>query len=738
MPRLTLRTLLAYIDDTLEATEARALGKKVAESEEARLLVERIKRVTRRRGLATPVPTDETDEVTDPNAVAEYLDNALDSPTVKQLEETCLASDVHLAEVAACHQILTLVLTEPVRVPPRAHRRMYELVQPPASIPSRKPSKTLPVGGAAPPGDAAAEPDDADAALLLGMKRYTSATTWAARFALFGAVAVLLVLLTGAALLSLAHQPAKPPETAGAHSSILNTPQPPPVAPDVRPKEPDVPDPKTPKAPDPIPVVVPPMPAPRMVDPGEVKPADPIPVLGPAVLPPSIKRAVIGRVETSRVLVLTQREPGSWLRLRPKADVKLDDDEPVYSNDPVMALPGYKANTVVGERGQQVEVHLWGNVPEQVPYRVLESRVKFHVPPAEFDADITLIAGRIYLKSKKLDSDKKPTGARVRLRVADEVWDVTLSNERSDVLVELISWFEPGTPYARKDGARPKLEGRVAVMLGTAGLSAPARFKKFDKLSEGTQVVWDSSSGTLSDPRPIDNPQEAARVPTLEGKFQVSLAKLLTEMADAAADPLGTRTALTTRLDPAVAVPNRDLVARLAVYAQTALADSSADGEDLLKPLVDVLRSQLPWEARQAVVTALVNWVARDRGNTAILRRVLVSKGVGEDKQDDDAADWVLRLLRGFVSPTKPDPGSLDLLVDKRDADTPALLADPEIAVREAALWNLLAVEQWAWVPRPVGVNVGAVGPKLSPEYMGFVTSWKKKVEGIKTRPPKK
>src|SRR4051812_9999485 len=123
MPRLTLtlRTLLAYIDDTLGPAETRSLGKKVAESDEAKELVERIRRVTRRRGLATPDSDDADDETADPNTVAEYLDNALDHATLKQVEETCLESDVHLAEVAACHQILTLVLTEPVRVPPRAH-----------------------------------------------------------------------------------------------------------------------------------------------------------------------------------------------------------------------------------------------------------------------------------------------------------------------------------------------------------------------------------------------------------------------------------------------------------------------------------------------------------------------------------------------------------------------------------------------------------------------------------------
>src|SRR5688572_16884224 len=149
MPRLTLRTLLAYIDDTLEPAQARALGAKVAESPEAKQLIERIKKVTRRRGLQNPAPAGADDDVSDPNTVAEYLSNTLESEQVTKLEETCLVSDAHLAEVAACHQILTLILTEPVRVPPRANQRMYKLVEPPASNPRRRPGRTLPVGGVA-------------------------------------------------------------------------------------------------------------------------------------------------------------------------------------------------------------------------------------------------------------------------------------------------------------------------------------------------------------------------------------------------------------------------------------------------------------------------------------------------------------------------------------------------------------------------------------------------------------
>ena len=178
MPRLTLRTLLAYLDDTLDARQARALGQKVAESESARELVDRTKRVTRRRGLHTPVPGGPDDLVSDPNTVAEYLSNTLDSEQVAELEETCLKSDVHLAEVAACHQILTLLLTEPVRVPPTANQRMYKLVKGRESIPYRKASVKPAIVSIDPEN---VESDSAeDDTLLMGLPAYAG-TSWVRR-----------------------------------------------------------------------------------------------------------------------------------------------------------------------------------------------------------------------------------------------------------------------------------------------------------------------------------------------------------------------------------------------------------------------------------------------------------------------------------------------------------------------------------------------------------------------------
>jgi len=49
--------LLAYLDDTLEPAQAKLIGQKIAESEQARELIDRIQQVTRRRRLTTPPTT---------------------------------------------------------------------------------------------------------------------------------------------------------------------------------------------------------------------------------------------------------------------------------------------------------------------------------------------------------------------------------------------------------------------------------------------------------------------------------------------------------------------------------------------------------------------------------------------------------------------------------------------------------------------------------------------------------
>lgn len=204
--RLTLRTLLAYMDEILELGDREELAKKVESSEFANDLIHRTKDTMRRLRLSAPQVLG-TGMALDPNTVAEYLDNVLPPESVADFERICLESDVHLAEVASAHHVLTMVLGEPAEVDPVARQRMYGI---PAEAEHRKHAHAEPVyaSSAAPANYAevtpaphvfspTAPPAPRHAVAPQDVPDYLRANSWTRHGTLLAACAAVLLLAVG-------------------------------------------------------------------------------------------------------------------------------------------------------------------------------------------------------------------------------------------------------------------------------------------------------------------------------------------------------------------------------------------------------------------------------------------------------------------------------------------------------------------------------------------------------------
>jgi hypothetical protein len=124
--RLTLRTLLSYLDNVLDEPSRAELQRQIEASEHASEWVHRTRDVMRRLRLGAPEPGG-TGSIDDPNTVAEYLDRTLPEEGVAEFERVCLESDAMLAEVASCHHVLAMFLSEPAEIDPDTRNRLHRL-----------------------------------------------------------------------------------------------------------------------------------------------------------------------------------------------------------------------------------------------------------------------------------------------------------------------------------------------------------------------------------------------------------------------------------------------------------------------------------------------------------------------------------------------------------------------------------------------------------------------------------
>jgi hypothetical protein len=703
--RLTLRTLLAYLDDTLEPAEARLIGQKVAESETAQELIARIKEVTRRRRITTPAPGGPGEKV-DPNNIAGYLDNALAPEALADVETLALASDVHLAEIAACHQILSIVLGEPAMVPPTAYQRMYALAKPPESNPQHQPPMPRE------PEDALTEGKEVDEALRLGLPAMHGGSSRSNRLILIGAAACVLLLL-GVAIWQLlpsfardgqgedvASATDKPKRLLPSFGANKKNKAPAKTDAEATPKkEPDPkdkPGDKDTKIEDKA----------KLPEPKEIMPVEKEKKSDVAA-PLNAAAVFIGQFEPpappgSAVLVQLvadkkQPERKQWTRL-----IRTKDPARVLSNAPLVSLPGYHS---VVELDKGLRLTLWGNLPEiwRLPF-ALESVVTVH-PSEDVDLDLTLGRGRIAIANPK----DQPRTVRLRFEnpsVANktEVWDIKLLEKGTEVMVNLASFHLPGEQFfLNKDD--PQRKGPAAGVVLVV-LSGSAEVKLDNQPAEklvpppaGPILSWVSRLGKLTLHKADQMPPWTQPLPALAKDDPDSKARpaVLAALTSLNIDLSGQ--ALETGLVKAAAA-NDIQKHRLVVRCAGALDD--------LQRVIEALEDK-ELEVRRAGVETLRIWIGASRDNDYKLFQQL------QPTYSPDDARLIMTLLHRWSPEDDASPKLREMLVGN--------LTHKKVGIRELAHDYLLGLPGLGQAGSKIGFNATA------PDFAQRAKEWQKLVQ---------
>jgi hypothetical protein len=674
--RLTLRTLLAYLDDTLPANEIKEIGQKVSESDAAQELIARIKQVTRRRRLTTPPSTGPGAKV-DPNTIAEYLDNLLSPEQVAEVESICLESDVHLAEIAACHQILTLVLGQKASVPPPARQRMYGLVRGREAVPSRRAKAIKPQEN----GVTAHTANEGDEALLMGMPLFGRQHPWM-MWAL-PLVAVCLLAALGIAIWKAIPQAndnkpiqvadggnkAKAADDGGpkdlaskdkadsakdsaesAKKELDNTQK---DAATTQ-KQPD--GATTPKEPD---------------KKGKEEPVvDVKKELQPSKEKKNVGRCVQQLGDTPSLLLHGIPGTRQWSVIGP--------DKPVSTDDVLVALPGTHADVRLDSG---VRLTLYGNLEEYMDVRLppntepcLESSVVLHANP-QFDLDFTHSRGRVYLLNEK------DGPATVRVRFHQEIWDLTLEDKGAEVGIDLSGRNTTRSPF--QSGVDPRAELYLCVLKGKAATKIGYQSFALTGPPGPAFLLWDNEGRGVQGPiqlkenipiwrRTIAGTKLAQE---LKAGVEVLCKELLNEKKSV-------EVTLQENLGSTEAIHRI-----LAVLYLEAIDDIAG--------VIEALDDQNPghFDVRRAAISALQHWIGRNGSQDEKLYNSIKKTGILIDKKFTQAdAETIMQLLHGLSEEQLGSPETYDALI--------SYLRHKKLPIRElASMYLYMLVPQGRTIP---------------------------------------
>lgn len=692
--RLTLRGLLAYLDDRLDPAIAAQVGDYISEHDKLRQLTDRIKRVIRRRRLSTPdvaekqeLPVHHQD---DPNAVAAYLDGRLTEEQEAEFEEICLDTDIYLAEVSSVHQIMTFG-NESLKIPPLATQRMVNLVKGPEA----QPLKVVPreARQSKPPlwdvSDSAPAHEDENQALLEPLYHNILETPW--RRGLLSVAAILLTTFVGFIIYSIPWnklpsattvaevQPTVPAEIAPLAAIPLEK------APDEKAAVPKVPVAVANPAVRPAvriegfwPVVVissetqpawqaaaalvtnttgmlaarPALPLNTLLGLGEetrtVDTLVPLPVLANAK--PRVAAAernshvpvAINGVDTAGMF-LQQNPAGDWRIIKPQGQL--------MSNELLQALPGYTGNIAMPNG---VRIILLGQFHPNLQANPFGEAVAELHPTNEADADMTLHRGRFVI----IGRTAKQVPALVRLRYQGQTWEISLPTG-SEVGIQA------GSQVVAGDG--PWVLQQSLEIMASRGKVEVKHLDQAASLTPRQRLLWNSGMT-----------ENQAVVQTEVAEVHVWLARYQTAPKEAVDSLVGLRSRTHAKLQKdskdmnwfSLACDETIEEGKL-IERQAALLALSAI--DRLQPII-ALQNDTNANGRRKYSHEVIHyWLNQDANRAQQLIDQLKEAGYSEDE-----AKLLLTLYRGTTQAT---PATIQALLTD--------MAHPRVAIREQA-WQVL------------------------------------------------
>jgi hypothetical protein len=409
--------------------------------------------------------------------------------------------------------------------------------------------------------------------------------------------------------------------------------------------------------------------------------------------PPSTVKASAGRYvlpPPNTPSILVQREAGqaAWKRLAPGSGE-------VFTTDDLVCLPGYNSELALGgDGGTHLVLH--GHLPQFTvhPYEImdflLESAVRLNKPESGFDADVTLLRGRIYL------SNRKEQGAcKVRLRFAGEVWDLTLLQRDTEAGVDLLQGYTGDINY--RAGESPLQEVYLDLLSGRADIRIDSR--EFANKPAPLVVHWDNKGPGASPPQPI----KAQDVPAVDAVWRKSPPAGATDAERSAIQ------GMVGALDGlAMVMTNRPVETALgqALGGQEArdniplrlLAVYSLGAVDDVNKVLDVLCSDgdpAHDADRAAAVFTMRRWLSRGADKGQALYDEKKGTGLLIDHyhfREVEARD-IVTLLYDFPPQDARQEATFDKLT--------SLLRSPLLPIRELAYWHLHVLSAGARVALP-------------------------------------